>query len=657
MKLEEKRKDKKKTILITLGVLLTICIVTSISYAYWQITKVQENNNKLVSGCFDIKLEGGKAINLENAYPIEDTEGAKLTPYTFTITNICDLLASYTVNLEMLEGTTMASKYIKVMMNKEEIQNLANLETTGTIIKNSIESRKLVSGILGAGDSEEYTLRLWMDGDITIEDKEAMNKQLLSKIVVSASPSSYNPVDNGITLLKDAILATEYQTTNVNIAKERIANKQAVDFSKTAPIIDWQENHATSTSIVTYTMPDSSLVNSGIEGTENLTAENILPFVGDGYTFDKESGMYLLKNYKKIDPITLNYEDNDYYIMNNEIDLQGSNVGTQCSINEFVLYKIKTITKKEGTRQGSNGITYKTTNYEIEGYRYNQIEVENDKSDKGIYQMEDDYGTSYYYRGSVLNNNVYFAGFFWKILRINGNGSIRLIYNGKNVNAKGKDATIGTSKFNLLKSDPAYVGYMYGNTLNSSYEETTANENESEMKKYLDKWYKENIEDKNYTKYISDEIFCNDRSIHSGSGYKNNDYTYYNGNNRMKNFSPLLKCINKNDSFTIDNSKGNGKLKYAIGLITLDEMMLAGARYERLNRLSYISNEYNTASMTPRLFFSYNDSSILVAFEGSGRLREYKANSNLYIRPIINLKADTEISSGIGTSNEPFIVK
>ena len=76
----------------------------------------------------------------------------------------------------------------------------------------------------------------------------------------------------------------------------KIASKQSVDFTKTAPIIDWQESHASSTSTYTATLPDPSLVNSGIAGTENLTATNVLPLIGTGYTFNSETGYYTLTN-------------------------------------------------------------------------------------------------------------------------------------------------------------------------------------------------------------------------------------------------------------------------------------------------------------------------------------------------------------------------
>ena len=86
------------------------------------------------------------------------------------------------------------------------------------------------------------------------------------------------------------------------------------------------------------------------------------------------------------------------------------------------------------------------------------------RSEQGLYAVEDDYGTSYIYRGDVENNNVYFGGFYWKIIRMNGDGSIRMIYSGTTPDATGNATSINntTYQYNINYSDPTYVGYMYG---------------------------------------------------------------------------------------------------------------------------------------------------------------------------------------------------
>ena len=82
-------------------------------------------------------------------------------------------------------------------------------------------------------------------------------------------------------------------------------------------------------------------------------------------------------------------------------------------------------------------------------------------TDEGLYMAEDDEGESYYYRGAVKNNYVSFAGFIWRIIRRNGDGSIRIIYSGKSTSDTGDAVTIGNSQFNSKYWDPTYVGYKY----------------------------------------------------------------------------------------------------------------------------------------------------------------------------------------------------
>ena len=471
--------EHKKKILIVLSILIGISVLIGVSYALWIGTYMQEGSNKVASSCFNLSLTNEKNdIHLENAYPILDEEGKNLTPYSFTITNTCDLFASYTVNLEMLENTTLDSKYIRVMLNNEAIQNLNEFESTTTTLSGSVDSRILAHGSLGSGDSVDYTLRLWLDEDITMEDTEVMNTLFRSKVVISATVGTYSPTEQGYTTLADAILANEYQSTP-EIAKQKISEKQDVDFTKTAPIIDWQENHAQNTSTATATMPHPDLVGTGGIAA-NLTTENILPTIGTGYTFNSETGRYNLTGYDYVDPTTLNYSQ-DYYFCGSSFSTNGANndlISVSRTVSSCtIIYKLTGATKSEGTTTGTGGTKIKTMVYRMTGYAYTQTELESDKSDKGLYPMEDDYGISYYYRGSVTNNYVYFAGYYWRIIRINGDGSVRLLYagetsdaEGNNLNMKLTDSSLGynnisKASFNTLQNDPAYVGYMYGNTI------------------------------------------------------------------------------------------------------------------------------------------------------------------------------------------------
>ncbi len=616
--------QKGKKLLLFIGILIAICIVIGVSYAYWLLTYTQEGLNRVASGCFSLSLTNEKnAINLENTYPILDEEGRTLTPYSFTITNTCDLFASYTVNLEILENSTLDSKYIRVMLNNEAIQNLNEYESTTTTMTGSIDSKILAQGSLGSGDSADYTLRLWMDEDITIEDVDAMNKLFRSKVVISASVSNYSPVDQGYTTLADAILANEYQTTP-EIAKQKISEKQEVDFTKTAPLIDWQESHASATSTISATMPHPDLVGTGGIAS-NLTAENILVRVGTEYEFDSTTGKYTFTEYQNVDPTTLTYGGEEkYYYCGSGFNTSSSDLISiyQNYSGCTTIYELTGATKEESKTTGAGGTEIKTMIYRMTGYQYTQTELESDKSDKGLYAIQDADGTSYYYRGSVTNNYVSFAGYYWRIIRINGDGSIRLLYagetadaTGNNLNMKLTDSSLGYSNrttipFNTTRTDPAYVGYMYGNTLGTSYEQTNANEVDSNIKKYLDSWYRQNILDKGYADYIADSGFCNDRSLstvnNNGDGVSTSGRTtYYGGYQRYYNLqTPSLVCPNEsNDLFTTSSSdKGNKKLTYPIGLITVDELALSGYTNNYLNKSAYTYSSSTYWTMSPSYF-------------------------------------------------------
>ena len=261
----------------------------------------------------------------------------------------------------------------------------------------------------------------------------------------------------------------------------------------------------------------------------------------------------------------------------------------------------------------------------------------------------------------------------WRIVRINGDGSIRIATQN----------SIGTSKYNTSYNDNAYVGYMYGTPGSSSYAETHKNTNDRRidnkktlyrfllMYTYLDNWYNNNLS--SYADYIEDTIYCNDRSISSitgsinGSTFTNEGYAtdntlYMSAERNNTNHSPSLKCSNVNDRFTVSTSKGNGALTVPIGLLTTDEVAFAGAYAYDLMSGAYITNDsyYLYLSnnfwwiMTPNNFedgiagvdYVYRDGSV-----GGGIVDDH----NIAVRPVVSLKSDA-ITGGDGTMNNPFTV-
>ena len=276
-------------------------------------------------------------------------------------------------------------------------------------------------------------------------------------------------------------------------------------------------------------------------------------------------------------------------------------------------------------------------------------------------KAKDAYGDSYYYRGNVTNNYVKFAGFYWRIIRINGDGTVRVIYDGTSAHANGEsneDRQIGTTAFNSGYNDNAYVGYMYGKVGASTYAETHANTNNSTIKTYLDTWYENNIKGTTNEQYVKDNLFCNDRSFaqdNSGTGVGTSEthYRWYNFANNVNNNKMMLICPQNNDTFTVnDTSKGNGVLTYGIGLITTDEVVLAGGWNKENSKYYLYSGEYYW-TMSSTLFngsiaglSSVNpngnaDSILSVKSYGPGA------------RPVLNLSSDV-LKNGNGTASDPY---
>ena len=646
-------KSKKIKVLI-ISILCILTITIGLSYGYYLLNKVQENNNIAGSKCFNLEFTNEKnAISLDNTYPISDEEGRKLTPYSFTITNTCDMLAGYTVNMEMLEGTTLSSKYLDVMVNNEEIKLLTNYESTNTVITGSTESRILAKGTLAYNDSVDYTVRFWMDKDV--EDTESMNKLFKSKIVISATPSSWNPKDAGYDTLHDAILANEYQTTP-EMAKEKIAAKQEVDLSQTAPIIKWVEK--TGESITRQVIkPAESAIKSDAQ-TSDLTSNDTKLKLYTKINFDNDAGKYTLSEAIYLDPTEIDYDSGVKYYFLNEYIRTDSNTSKLQSLSENISIEVYEVGRatKDNTQSSWNDVSYDSITYKLQLKTLVAEELETDKSDKGLYQDIDDYGITYYYRGNVVNNNVYFAGFFWKIMRINGDGSIRLLYDGIARDSTGNQKSIQPSRYNDNYTNPIYVGYMYGNDSANNYNDGNKNENNSLIKQNIDGWYEDNILSQNFNNIIADSGFCNDRGLYTGDGYTVQTSTEFNGYIRERNNNAIFTCQNKNnDLFTTNKSKiGNNALTYPIGLPTYDEMKYAGLG-KSLNRYSYVSSSYSFFTMTPSYYSEYwRTSSMIeagVAFSTGGAV-----NYNKGVRPVINLKSNVKISGGIGTSNDPYVI-
>ena len=182
---------KKNVIFISISLGLIILLGIGFSYSMWNISVSQDTTNLAESKCFDLSITNKENnISLDNAYPISNDKGKSLTPFTFTVTNTCDITAQYSINLEVLNNSTLSSKFIDVMF-EGNINLLSSYDTTDKVNTSSIESRKLTTGILKSRESKDYSLRLWLDYNTTLEDLNNEIKSFKSKIVVVGKPINY----------------------------------------------------------------------------------------------------------------------------------------------------------------------------------------------------------------------------------------------------------------------------------------------------------------------------------------------------------------------------------------------------------------------------------------------------------------------------------
>ena len=279
----------------------------------------------------------------------------------------------------------------------------------------------------------------------------------------------------------------------------------------------------------------------------------------------------------------------------------------------------------------------------------------NGSGSSGLFSALDNDGTSYYFRGNVTNNYVSFANKTWRIVRINGDGTVRLIFDVNGtvpINSKYNSSFVDTG----YSEDSQYIGYTFGNPYActqkdpciSDYKSSVFQNNnrigeDSTAKTTLEAWYTKNLA------YLDDRIalttYCNDTS--------ENDRGFYNSEERLYR-GPSLICPNPTESNGNEKDYG-GVYKLKIGLLTSDEMNMAGSPYYYTDNLNFYLNVNLGYSMTPRNYHA-------LIWLGSYLQDEYfSPDYELNMYPVINLKATVDFSvnssSTAGTSSNPYVIK
>ena len=287
-------------------------------------------------------------------------------------------------------------------------------------------------------------------------------------------------------------------------------------------------------------------------------------------------------------------------------------------------------------------------------------------TEKNVHNIADT--TVYYYAGNTTNNWVKFAGYYWRIIRTNADGSVRMLYSGTATDTTSGYLSTGTSAFNTSYNSPKYVGYMYGEN-DDTLANARTNTKNSTIKDKIDTWYAQNMT--SYTKYLSTTaVYCNDRTEQTPGTYTtstSSSFLYALYARVYLNYAPTYDCTEASDAFSGNNT--SAKLAYPIALMTADEIMRAGGKVGTSLTSPYAWYYLNSANgsitdsqwwwlLSPegwlgggaqvfRVYGSYD----LGRFDGGG------VNQAHGVRPALSLKSCVKYSSGDGSASDPYIIK
>ena len=285
-------------------------------------------------------------------------------------------------------------------------------------------------------------------------------------------------------------------------------------------------------------------------------------------------------------------------------------------------------------------------------------------TEKNVHNTTDT--TVYYYAGNTTNNWVKFAGYYWRIIRTNADGSIRMLYSGTSHDTTSGYLSTGTSAFNSSENSPKYVGYMYGEN-DDTLANARTNTNNSTIKTAIDNWYASNMT--SYTKYLSTTaVYCNDRNEQTSETYKPGFPFYYAPRARAyTNYAPTYDCTEASDAFSGSNT--NAKLTYPIALMTADEIMRAGGKGGTSLTSPYAWYYLNSANgsitgstdwwlLSPH-YWDSSDTFVFVVYDSSnfGYLNYNSVVTTNGVRPAVSLKSCVKTSGGDGSASAPYTIQ
>ena len=571
-------KNKNKQIIITLIAIISLIVITvGVTYAFFNYSRTGTTDNVVKTGGITFlytEVSGvGKGISLTDAYPIADSIGkvqvGEGKVFDFKVTSNISMNSNigYQVTARKKTGSTLANSAVKVYLTEVNgteqellLSKYSELDQTDKVDSSKFDERILYEATVPANTAnyeKNFRLRMWVSDDTDFTDGSMNNKTFTLTVNVYADGKVVT--DNlDTTNTLDSITVSD-------CTLDPVFNSATTEYSCTV------KNNISSVTVNATATSSKSKVR-GLGSKDLTVGKNTLP-------------------------IRVIAEDGSEKIYN---------------IN---------ITRKAGV----------VSNINIFGKSFKVVDAEptlttssNNTSDASGLYASNDTNTgkpTYYFRGNVTNNYVKFVGQTWRIVRVNEDGTIRIIMqDGINSNSK--------IEFNSNYNNYTYMYYT-----------------NSQVKSTLESWYQTNIGSKTNlaSSVASGNYYCEQAKTKQSDSWTSGSATM----TTYSKYTPDFKC----------SSDGNNKgvVNASVGLLNYDEVVYAGGYYEKSNNSYYLYNNTNFWTMSPTGFES-SRSSVWVVIT-AGDIDNRYVNNITAVRPVLNLTANTQISDGNGTKENPFVVE
>ena len=641
---------KQRIIVSVTGIFLVLLILVGLTYAYF-LTKIKGNTNDKSISVTTANLEIEYKDNNDIITGDRIEPGTILPIKVFTVTNNGGKSVEYSVGLVNIINTfTNTEDVVYTITCKSYNKEGFSLGTDGTITGTE-------NGTCSGVDETEFP---------TLNSYIVTNN--IDVNIVHAYTMTVTYKETGID-----------QSTDMN--KELSAKIDIFD-PKSLTIQGNVTNSSENDYVLIHSKEQESQILNGnykfigiTPDKHTITVKNRNTTDTKSASLDVEKGTPSVSGSKIIYDEDKNVADMGISISSNTLTLDITKISDgKLTLSETVLASAK--------KGGENRTVMGSTVTE-----FTSISGENERV---LNNAPDDYGTSYYFRGNVKDNYVTFANKTWRIVRINGDGSVRLVLDDVAKDSSGnaiRTVWSGNSYPYQNYNDNAYIGYMYGTAGSTTYSATHENIHNSAIKKAVDKWYEDNLKT-NYANYLADTLFCNDKTLASNGiggvttqlGYGKNE-TYYatverlrysTGTTSITTAKPTFKCAesatNDYSRFTVNvttlsnGNKTNGNLTYPIGLLSVDEVVYAGMGGKILkNSNFYLYNStiitgYCSFLLTPCEFDSLSIARPYCFENANGNIsteNTYNSRGKRF-QPSVNLKAELLVGGGDGTKENPY---